>query len=618
MDNALKAISQTEDEIRVGNYIVMFGGRDMTGVPVEGFNTGPKNADGSAGEWFDKDTQIESQFTALGKIPLDWEHSRNPEGIDVGMLGFVDWTTKSVDDTGVFVERVLYRHNKYVNAIKQLIDFGVVGSSVEPNQRKIKSASNGRIESFPIIRDTLTVTPMDIRMLDENVIQAFKALGLAETQEPEATPEGSNAGDAVKASDVGINEDDSHINGGIEMEKEETPQVDVAAIAKAAAEEAVKAYRKQLEAEPAVKSAGVLVEGPVVVTHDEADNPFTSLAEQARAVKSAAAGYKADSRLRRLALKAPTGASEGTPSTGGFMVDPTLSPDIMKPLHEEGPFTKLARKMPVGGNSNYGWINGVDETSRADGSRWGGIRGYRLAEGADKTASKPSFRRINWELKKYAVLVYATDELLADASLFSTIVRQGSGEELMFMANDDILNGAGTGGPAGILNSGALVAVAKETGQAADTIVTENLNRMWSRMHPRSKAKAAWYVNTDVMTQLDDLVLNSAAGYLEPRFIRYGADGVMTMRGKPVYETEFNASVGTVGDVVLADMSEYLFWEKGGVQAAVSIHVNFVGDETVFRFVYRCDGQTSMASPLTPYKGTGNTLSSFVALASRD
>ena len=43
----------------------------------------------------------------------------------------------------------------------------------------------------------------------------------------------------------------------------------------------------------------------------------------------------------------------------------------------------------------------------------------------------------------------------------------------------------------------------------------------------------------------------------------------------------------------------------------------FLTDETVFRFVYRCDGQPAIASALTPYKGTGNTLSPFVALATR-
>ena len=55
------------------------------------------------------------------------------------------------------------------------------------------------------------------------------------------------------------------------------------------------------------------------------------------------------------------------------------------------------------------------------------------------------------------------------------------------------------------------------------------------------------------------------------------------------------------------------------VQSAQSIHVQFLTDEMVFRFLYRCDGQTSMASAITPYKGdsTTGTQSAFVTLAER-
>ena len=45
-DNALKAISQTDDELVVGNHIIVFGGRDLTGIAYA------KNKDGSSGEYF--------------------------------------------------------------------------------------------------------------------------------------------------------------------------------------------------------------------------------------------------------------------------------------------------------------------------------------------------------------------------------------------------------------------------------------------------------------------------------------------------------------------------------------------------------------------------------------
>ncbi len=374
------------------------------------------------------------------------------------------------------------------------------------------------------------------------------------------------------------------------------------------------------ELETTIKNAPPIeeVKSGVEVTSDPADRPFKSLAENFAAIKQfeLSKGRTEHARLTNPALKA-TGASEGIPADGGFLLDPTLVNMVLQPMHEVGPFTRLARKLPT--SSNYGWINGVDETSRATGSRWGGIRGYRLAEGDTKTGSKPKFRRINWDLKKYAVLVYATDELLQDKALFSEIVRTGASEELAFMANDDIVNGLGAAGPLGFMQSPALVTVPKENLQTADTVVFENLVKMWSRLLPRSKASAgtAWFVNSDVMPQLDTLVLTAGTAGIPPRFVNYNDMGVMSIKGKPVYETEFNATVGDLGDIVLADMREYLLWEhSAGVQEAVSIHVQFLTDETVFRLVMRVDGQTALNSAVTPYKGS-NTQSPFVTLAER-
>jgi HK97 family phage major capsid protein len=339
------------------------------------------------------------------------------------------------------------------------------------------------------------------------------------------------------------------------------------------------------------------------------------LAEYCRAIKAEALNPRySHPRLQALkalevdAIKA-SGASEGVPADGGYLLEPTLTPQVMMPIHETGPFVPAASRLPVSSNSNYGWINGVDETSRASGSRWGGIVGYRLNEGGTKNASKPKFRRINWELKKYAAVVYGTDELLADTTMFAAVVRQGCREELAFMANDDVLNGLGVGGPQGVLNSGALVSFARVD---ANKVQHDDIIKMWQRLHPRHRARAKWYINSEVEPQLDALYFAGTTSVLSP-YISYTPEGVMRMKGKDVVVTEFNPALGTLGDILLADMTDYLYFEKTGIEEAASIHVQFLTDETTFRFVYRCDGQTAMASAITPYKGT-NTQSAFVAL----
>ena len=69
--NALKAVAETDDELRVQNYIVLFDSRDLTGEEVDGFGTGNKNADGSTGEYFTEATEVESIFTKAGRFQLD-------------------------------------------------------------------------------------------------------------------------------------------------------------------------------------------------------------------------------------------------------------------------------------------------------------------------------------------------------------------------------------------------------------------------------------------------------------------------------------------------------------------------------------------------------------------
>ncbi len=70
------------------------------------------------------------------------------------------------------------------------------------------------------------------------------------------------------------------------------------------------------------------------------------------------------------------------------------------------------------------------------------------------------------------------------------------------------------------------------------------------------------------------------------------------------------------GDIILADLTQYLLIEKGGVHAATIIHVQFLTDETAFRFVLRANGEPLPNSSVTPYKGS-NTISPFVTLAAR-
>jgi hypothetical protein len=205
MSNPLKAIKRTPYELTVGNYLILFGGRDL-----EGIGSPNVNADGSTGEYFTPSTVLESSHTKAGLFDVDWEHAQGEAGDDV--LGVVDWKTARIDDKGVFVERVLNRRNRYVQWLEELgwFDDGTLGTSSQAEPGGVEKAADGQITHWPLVRDTITVQPMEPRMIAENQLTALKALGLlvpddntgdtADEQEPEASPEAdTSAVGAVKA-----------------------------------------------------------------------------------------------------------------------------------------------------------------------------------------------------------------------------------------------------------------------------------------------------------------------------------------------------------------------------------------------------------------------------------
>jgi len=90
----------------------------------------------------------------------------------------------------------------------------------------------------------------------------------------------------------------------------------------------------------------------------------------------------------------------------------------------------------------------------------------------------------------------------------------------------------------------------------------------------------------------------------------------MTLLGKPIIPIEQCQAPGTAGDIIFADLSEYLLLTKGGIDAQSSIHVRFLYDEMTYRWIYRFDGGPIRNKVLTPYKGGATaTLGPFVILA---
>lgn len=311
-------------------------------------------------------------------------------------------------------------------------------------------------------------------------------------------------------------------------------------------------------------------------------------------------------------FKAIQGMSEQVGSDGGYLVLPEFNTQILEKVYANDLFSKT-QGYTVTGNGMMFLRNA--ETSRANGSRHGGLRGYWTAEGGSGTDSKPTFKQVQLRLNKLMVVVYLTNELLDDAgpSIEQYVTRKAA-DEFNFMLGDALFNGVGGGMPLGILQSPALLSITKEDGQLADTIVSQNVDKMWARRWAGGSYE--WFANQDTQPQLQQLVQEIGTGGQALARTDITSAQRQSLKGASLRETEFNPTLGDLGDLLLGDLSQVISITKGGISQEASMHVEFLTDQTAVRFTMRVDARPWEDSPVTPFKGSA-TQSSFVAIAAR-
>lgn len=348
---------------------------------------------------------------------------------------------------------------------------------------------------------------------------------------------------------------------------------------------------------------------------------FKSLGEQLMAVKEVGANphqRHAKLELAQKVMRAATGLNETQASDGGFLVQTDQAAGLIKRAYDVAVLAPRCAKIGISANANGLKLNAIDESSRANGSRWGGVQAYWENEADAYVGSRPKFRQMQLILKKLTGLCYATEELLMDTSALEGVISEGFGQEFAFKLDDAIFRGTGSGQPLGIVNSAAMVTQNKEGSQTNTTIVLNNIAKMRSRLWVRSRGNAVWLMNQDCEPQVNILSLtvgNNSYPVLMPATGIAGAP-YDTMYGRPVIVNEYSATLGALNDLMLADLGQYLLIDKGSVQQAASVHVRFLFDEMTYKFTYRVDGQPMWDKALTPYQGS-NTVSPFINLQAR-
>ncbi|WBU27580.1 phage major capsid protein [Rhodopseudomonas palustris] len=334
---------------------------------------------------------------------------------------------------------------------------------------------------------------------------------------------------------------------------------------------------------------------------------FGSLAEFLVAVLGSG-GEVSDRRLQVKSVA--TGQYEGGGSAGGYLVPDDIALGLWSRVYDTGRILARCDEQMTSGRKAFR-IPAIKEGSRADGSRFGGARMIWTDEGGSGEPSGIDVEQLKLELKKLLGLIYATDELLEDGPALQSLVERLFALEAAFAIEDGIVNGNGVGKPLGIMKSGALIVVAPEAGQAAGSVTRKNLVDMASRLWGPSHRDAIWLMGNDIFAKIVELEEELGLEL----FTEGAAPGSRLLLQMPVELCEYTSPIGSSGDLMLCDFSQYLLI-KNDPQMLSSIHVSFDTDETAFKTRYRVDGQPAWATPITP-KNSDNTQSPFIALGER-
>ena len=304
--------------------------------------------------------------------------------------------------------------------------------------------------------------------------------------------------------------------------------------------------------------------------------------------------------------------TETVPSDGGFLVPTEYSSKIHNVALENEIIMPRCFVQPM--KSNEIKIPAMSIGNHST-NLYGGFSASYIDEGGTITEHDPKVRSMTLNAKKLTGMLRFSSELAADITGGEKQIIEICGKGLAWYRDRAFLKGTGAGEPLGILNAGCTIEVTAEGGQKSDTLVYENLTKMVSRLHPACFNNSVWIIQVSAIPQL--LSLSQTVGTGGSTYpVLSESNGEWKILTRPVIFTEKTEKLGDKGDIILADLSQYVVGLRSEMRFDMSPHVHFATDELLARLIERHDGQPLWDSALTLEDGT-NTVSPFVTLAAR-
>lgn len=312
--------------------------------------------------------------------------------------------------------------------------------------------------------------------------------------------------------------------------------------------------------------------------------------------------------------------SEATGGDGGFLVPDEFVARMLDISLEDEIVRPRARIEPMSSATKL--VAGFDNTDHS--LNIGGFTALWGSELGTWTPQKGSLRALELKARKLGILGEVSNEVLGDGGqTFEGLLYQQMSQAMGWGLDYAFLSGTGGNGPVGVLEDPALITMTKESGQAANTILYENIVKMYSRLHPACVKRAVWVCNVSTMPQLLMLQMKiknvagteNVGGSWVP-VLRDDGSGGFTLLGRPVIFTEKTPALSAKGDILLADFSQYIVGLRREMSIEKTQHLGFATDSSHYKSLLRADGMGSWKAAMTPKKG-GITLSWAVTLEAR-
>jgi len=262
---------------------------------------------------------------------------------------------------------------------------------------------------------------------------------------------------------------------------------------------------------------------------------------------------------------------------GGYatteLVDQDLMADILAPSGVVG----AVRTINLNGTNNVYKFNILSSTGTAPAI---------VAEGAAISDSEPTLTQFSLTPAKLAYLLYASEESLQDTGALLSEIQDWVPQEFRKVLEDSVINGT-LASFTGIVGHAQTVTVAKEAGQANATIVSENVDKMYSAL--KNPAQSMWVMSRTAYSAIQGLEdTNGNNLFVGPN--AYSETPFGTLKGLKITISDYCKSIGTVGDIIVGDFSKYRIAVKGGLSVAQSDHIKFEEGATAFRWLLRAAG----------------------------